>query len=132
MRSKAILFLLYFFCKAGLPNEVYAQKGNYPVCRESLFSNSTKVSTRICLDSLGRFGIATAFNTKGKEIYSEKEIRFTKHAQTFFTYFPNGAVYKASYRVVREDGVHWTNTIHEFTSKGKLISIKEEGTEDRN
>jgi hypothetical protein len=110
----------------------FGQTKKYPVCTETYFLDTKIISTQLCMDSSGHYGEAKAFNPKGKEIYSEKEQRYAGHAQTTFNFYPNGAVERASYKVIKQGGVHWTRITYFFTEKGKLISIKEEGTEDGN
>jgi hypothetical protein len=132
MLKKKRLGMAGFCFGLGCLANVYAQKEVYSVCSESYFTDSKVVSAKVCLDSAGKFGLAEAFNIKGKRIYTEKEVRFTAHGHTFFTYYPNGAVYKANYRFEHPGGTRWFIKTYKFTDKGKLISINEEGSEEKN
>ena len=83
-----------------------------------------------CFDTNKRFGKATAYNKTGSIIY-EKELRtIGGHASVEFTFYPNGALNKASWSSAPDAGIQWYNSTDIFSEDGKLVSHTENNYDD--
>jgi hypothetical protein len=64
-------------------------------------------------------------NKTGNVIY-EKELRtIGGHASVEFTFYPNGALNKASWSSAPDAGIQWYNSTDIFSEDGKLVSHTE-------
>jgi antitoxin component YwqK of YwqJK toxin-antitoxin module len=123
MKSAIYILLLLFFSRYA-----FAQK-EYPDCKQTYFTTG-ELSSKKCFDTNKRFGKATAYNKTGSIIY-EKELRtIGGHASVEFTFYPNGALNKASWSSAPDAGIQWYNSTDIFSEDGKLVSHTENNYDD--
>ena len=113
-----------------LPVAFQAAGQPFSQCKFVYFAKSKVVSTSVCLDKDERWGEARAFNRQGKEIYRADERRIAGHARTHFSYYPSGAVRKASYSSAPDAGIQWYEGETVFAENGDIISQSRRSHDD--
>jgi hypothetical protein len=69
--------------------------------------------------------------TKQETVIYEKELRtIGGHASVEFTFYPNGALNKASWSSAPDAGIQWYNSTDIFSEDGKLVSHTENNYDD--
>ena len=88
------------------------------------------VSTKEWRDKDERFGLTTAYDHTGKEIFRYGTRRIGGHASVHFSYHPNGAVSKAEASDAPDAGIQWYRSTTTFDDQGNQTGFWEQSHED--
>ncbi|HRF80598.1 MAG TPA: hypothetical protein PL070_10980, partial [Flavobacteriales bacterium] len=89
-----------------------------------------EVSTREWRDKDDRFGLTTAYDRTGKEIFRFGTRRIGGHASVHFSYHANGAISKAEASDAPDAGIQWFRSTTTFDDQGNQTGYWKEGHED--
>ena len=89
-----------------------------------------EVSTREWRDKDDRFGLTTAYDRTGKEIFRFGTRRIGGHASVHFSYHSNGAISKAEASDAPDAGIQWFRSTATFDDQGNQTGYWKEGHED--
>jgi hypothetical protein len=93
------------------------------------FHATGEVSTREWMDAADRFGLSTAYDRSGKEIFRYDTRRIGGHASVHFSYHPGGAVSRAEVSDAPDAGIQWYRSITTFDQEGNRTGFTEESNE---
>jgi hypothetical protein len=88
------------------------------------------VSTKEWRDKDERFGLTTAYDHTGKEIFRYGTRRIGGHASVHFSYHANGAVSKAEASDAPDAGIQWYRSTTTFDDQGNRTGFSEEGRDN--
>jgi hypothetical protein len=88
------------------------------------------VSTKEWMDTDERFGLTTAYDRSGKEIFRYGTRRIGGHASVNFSYHPNGAVSKAEASDAPDAGIQWYRSTTTFDEQGNQTGFWQQSHED--
>ena len=88
------------------------------------------VSTKEWRDRDERFGLTTAYDHTGKEIFRFHTRRIGGHASVHFSYHPNGAVSKAEVSDAPDAGIQWYRSTTTFDDQGNQTGFWKESHEE--
>lgn len=89
-----------------------------------------EVSTREWRDKDDRFGLTTAYDRTGKEIFRFGTRRIGGHASVHFSYHSNGAISKAEASDAPDAGIQWFRSTTTFDDQGNQTGYWKESHED--
>jgi hypothetical protein len=89
-----------------------------------------EVSTMEWMDVAERFGLATAYDRSGKEIFRFGTRRIGGHASVHFSYHPNGAISKAESSDAPDAGIQWYRSTTTFDDQGDQTGFWKDSHED--
>jgi hypothetical protein len=89
-----------------------------------------EVSTREWMDTDERFGLTTAYDRSGKEIFRYGTRRIGGHASVHFSYHSNGAVSKAEASDAPDAGIQWYRSTTTFDDQGNQTGFWKQSHED--
>ena len=89
-----------------------------------------EVSTQEWMDADERFGLSTAYDRSGREIFRFGTRRIGGHARVDFSYHANGAVSKAESSDAPDAGIQWYRSTTTFDDQGNQTGFWEESHED--
>jgi hypothetical protein len=89
-----------------------------------------EVSTREWMDVDERFGLSTAYDRSGREIFRFGTRRIGGHASVDFSYHANGAVSKAEASDAPDAGIQWYRSTTTFDDQGNRTGFSEQGHDD--
>jgi hypothetical protein len=89
-----------------------------------------EVSTKEWMDTDERFGLTTAYDRSGKEIFRYGTRRIGGHASVHFSYHANGAVSKAEASDAPDAGIQWYRSTTTFDDQGKQTGFYQQSHED--
>lgn len=93
------------------------------------FHATGEVSTKEWMDAADRFGLTTAYDRSGKEIFRYGTRRIGGHASVHFSYHANGAVSKAEASDAPDAGIQWYRSTTTFDEQGNRTGFSEESNE---
>ena len=94
------------------------------------FHATGEVSTKEWMDADDRFGLSTACDRSGKEIFRYGTRRIGGHASVHFSYHPNGAVSKAEASDAPDAGIQWYRSTTTFDDQGNQTGFWQQSHED--
>jgi hypothetical protein len=94
------------------------------------FHATGEVSTQEWMDVDDRFGLTTAYDRTGKEIFRYGTRRIGGHASVHFSYHPNGAVSKAEASDAPDAGIQWYRSTTTFDDQGNQTGFWQQSHED--
>lgn len=94
------------------------------------FHATGEVSTQEWMDADDRFGLSTAYDRTGKEIFRYGTRRIGGHARVHFSYHANGAVSKAEASDAPDAGIQWYRSTTTFDEQGNQTGFWQQSHED--
>lgn len=94
------------------------------------FHVTGEVSTKEWMDADERFGLSTAYDRSGKEIFRYGTRRIGGHASVHFRYHPNGAVSKVETSDAPDGGIQWYKSTTSFDENGNRTGYSEYGRDN--
>jgi hypothetical protein len=89
-----------------------------------------EVSTKEWMDTDERFGLTTAYDRSGKDIFRYGTRRIGGHASVHFSYHANGAVSKAEASDAPDAGIQWYRSTTTFDDQGNQTGFYQQSHED--
>jgi hypothetical protein len=89
-----------------------------------------EVSTQEWMDADERFGLSTAYDRSGREIFRFGTRRIGGHASVHFSYHPNGAVSKAEASDAPDGGIQWYRSTTTFDDLGDQTGFWQQSHDD--
>lgn len=89
-----------------------------------------EVSTKEWMDTDERFGLTTAYDRSGKEIFRYGTRRIGGHASVHFSYHANGAVSRAEASDAPDAGIQWYRSTTTFDDQGNQTGFYQQNHED--
>jgi hypothetical protein len=89
-----------------------------------------EVSTKEWMDTDERFGLTTAYDRSGKEIFRYGTRRIGGHASVHFSYHANGSVSKAEASDAPDGGIQWYKSTITFDESGNRTGFSEYGRDN--
>jgi hypothetical protein len=91
---------------------------------------TSEVSTKEWMDTDERFGLTTAYDRSGKEIFRYGTRRIGGHASVHFSYHANGAVSRAEASDAPDAGIQWYRSTTTFDDQGNQTGFYQQNHED--